>query len=212
MKSQIITFLIKCPDSKGLVARITNYFYKQGFNIVSCQQHVNSIEKTYFMRIRLDAEGTEVSKKELEENFLSFAKTLNLTWSVNYGTHKDNVAIMVSHTSHCLYDLLEREREGGLDCNIKMVISNHNKLRPVAEMFGVPYYHLPVDKNSKSKQEEEVMRLLEVNKIDLVVMARYMQILSANFINSYPQKIINIHHSFLPAFQGANPESDNSCK
>jgi formyltetrahydrofolate deformylase len=205
MKSQVVTFLIKCPDKKGLVAKITSFFYEKGFNILSCQQYVNSIEETYFMRIRLNAAGTIISKKELENNFIELAKPLEFDWSVNYGDKKQNVAIMVSHTSHNLYDLLERSKEGRLDCTIKMIISNHDKLRYIAKMFGIPYHYLPVTKETKLLQESQVIELLDSNKIDLIVMARYMQILSSHFINQYPERIINIHHSFLPAFQGANP-------
>ena len=205
MKSQVITFLIKCTDQKGLVAKITNFFYKKGFNILSCQQYVNAIENTYFMRVRLDAKDIEISKSELEESFLHLANPLGIHWSVNYGDTKQNVAIMVSHTSHNLYDLLERYKEDRLNCNVKMIISNHNKLRHIAKMFDVPYYYLPVTKETKLQQEKEVMQLLDANNIDLIIMARYMQILSSDFINHYPEKIINIHHSFLPAFQGANP-------
>ncbi len=205
MKAQTITFLIKCPDRKGLVAKITNFFYEDGFNILSCQQYVNAIQNTYFMRVRLNAEGTEISKNDLESRFTKLAKPLNIVWSVNYEENKSNVAILVSHTSHCLYDLLERQKEGNLNCNIKMIISNHDKLRPIADMFNIPYYYLPVDSNSKITQELQIMELLDSNKIDLIVMARYMQILSSDFINHYKERIINIHHSFLPAFQGANP-------
>jgi formyltetrahydrofolate deformylase len=205
MKSQIVTFLIKCPDQKGLVAKITSFFYQKGFNILSCQQYVNAIEDTYFMRVRLNADGTNISKDELEYCFLELATPLNFDWSVNYGDNKQNVAIMVSHTSHNLYDLLERYKEGRLDCNVKMIISNHNKLKHIAEMFGVPFYHLPISKETKQEQEAQVIDLLDSNQIDLIVMARYMQILSSDFINHYPERIINIHHSFLPAFQGANP-------
>ncbi|MEZ7875574.1 MAG: formyltetrahydrofolate deformylase [Polaribacter sp.] len=205
MKSQIVTFLIKCPDQKGLVAKITTFFYEKGFNILSCQQYANAIEDTYFMRIRLNAAGTNISKEALENNFLELAAPLKLDWSVNYGDKKQNMAIMVSHTSHNLYDLLERQKEGLLDCNITMVISNHDKLRHIAEMFKVPFYYLPVTKETKTVQEAQVIELLDVNNVDLVVMARYMQILSSDFINHYPERIINIHHSFLPAFQGANP-------
>ena len=205
MKSQIVTFLIKCPDQKGLVAKITTFFYEKGFNILSCQQYANAIEDTYFMRIRLNAAGTNISKKALENNFIKLAAPLKLDWSVNYGDKKQNMAIMVSHTSHNLYDLLERQKEGLLDCNITMVISNHDKLRHIAEMFKVPFYCLPVTKETKKVQEAQVIELLDANKVDLVIMARYMQILSSDFINHYPERIINIHHSFLPAFQGANP-------
>ena len=205
MKSQIVTFLIKCSDQKGLVAKITSFFYEKGFNILSCQQYVNSIENTYFMRIRLNAEGTAISKTALEDSFMELAAPLNFKWSVNYGDKKQNVAIMVSHTSHNLYDLLERSKEERLECNVKLIISNHDKLRHIAEMFTIPFYYLPVTKETKLQQESQVRELLDANKIDLIVMARYMQILSSDFINHYPEKIINIHHSFLPAFQGANP-------
>ncbi|WP_299063701.1 formyltetrahydrofolate deformylase [uncultured Polaribacter sp.] len=205
MKPQVVTFLIKCPDQKGLVAKITSFFFEKGFNILSCQQYVNAIENTYFMRVRLNADGTNISKETLEASFLELATPLKFDWSVNYSDKKQNIAIMVSHTSHNLYDLLERSKEGRLDCNVSMIISNHDKLRPIAEMFKIPFYHLPVTKETKQEQEAQVAQLLDVNEVDLVIMARYMQILSADFINRYPEKIINIHHSFLPAFQGANP-------
>ncbi len=205
MQSQVVTFLIKCPDQKGLVAKFTTFFYEQGFNILSCQQYVNAIADRYYMRIRLDAEDANISKSDLEAKFLNLADSLGCTWSVHYEKEKQNVAIMVSHTSHCLYDLLERQREGTIDCKISLIISNHNKLKPIADMFDIPYYHLPITKETKKEQEAQVVELLTKYNIDLIVMARYMQILSEDFINRYPQKIINIHHSFLPAFQGANP-------
>ena len=144
MKSQIVTFLIKCPDQKGLVAKITSFFHEKGFNILSCQQYVNTVENIYFMRIRLNADGTNISKQDLEKSFLMLAEPLQFNWSVNYANEKKNVAIMVSHTSHNLYDLLERFKEGRLNCNVKMIISNHDKLRYIAEMFNVPFYHLPI--------------------------------------------------------------------
>ena len=205
MNNQKITVLIKCEDQKGLVAKITNFFFNEGFNILSCQQHVNKLENKYFMRIHLKAEEVAISRTALELKFDSFAKELDIDWSVNYESAKKKVAIMVSHTSHCLYDLLERQREGDLDCSIEMVVSNHDKLRTISEMFGIPYYHLPVDKLNKADQEKQVMSLLDAHHIDLIIMARYMQILTADFIGKYPERIINIHHSFLPAFQGANP-------
>lgn len=205
MKPQIVTFLIKCPDQKGILAKVTNLFYNEGFNIVSCQQYVNAEANRYYMRIRVNAEGTSISRKQLEEKFSDLAKPLQCKWSVYYESEKQNIALMVSHTTHCLYDLLERQREGNLDCNISIIISNHDKLRYIAEMFDIPYYHLPITKQTKPQQEAEVISLLEKYDVSLVVMARYMQILSEGFINKYAEKIINIHHSFLPAFQGANP-------
>ena len=205
MNKQKITVLIQCKDQRGLVAKITNFFFDYGFNILSCQQHVNKLENRYFMRIYLNAEAVRISREELESEFDKLANSLDVNWTMNYESNKKKVAIMVSHTSHCLYDLLEKNREGDLDCSIEMVISNHDKLRSIAEMFEVPYYHLPVDKSNKSIQEVQVMNLLKKYHIDLIIMARYMQILSADFIEAYPERIINIHHSFLPAFQGANP-------
>ncbi|MGI9531343.1 formyltetrahydrofolate deformylase [Lutimonas sp.] len=205
MKNQKITVLIQCEDQKGLVAKITGFFFKQGFNILSCQQHVNKAENKYFMRIHVSAEEVALSKADLESQFEALSQVLGINWSINYESDKKKVAIMVSHTSHCLYDLLERQREGDLNCSVEMIISNHDKLRNISEMFGIPYFHLAVVKTDKSKQEGEVVALLEKYDIDLIVMARYMQILSEDFINKYPQRIINIHHSFLPAFQGANP-------
>jgi formyltetrahydrofolate deformylase len=206
MKSQIITFLIKCPDQKGLVAKITNFFYNGGFNIISCQQYVNSIEDKFFMRIRVVSDETvALSKKQLEERFNLLASEFKIDWKVDYGRIKQKVAIMVSNTSHNLYDLLHRHKEEKLNCDITMVVSNHEKLKPIADMFEIPFYYMPVSKETKDSQEKELIDLFTSHHIDLIVMARYMQILSSNFIGVFPEKIINIHHSFLPAFQGANP-------
>jgi len=206
MKPQIITFLIKCPDQKGIIAKLTQFFYQEGFNIISSQQYVNEEEQRFFMRLRVISDASVIlSKSQLEERFAKLANSYSILWSVDYGRKKQKIAIMVSHTSHNLYDLLHRHKEDKLFCEVKMVVSNHEKLRPIAEMFGVPFYHLPVTKHSRKQQELDLIELFEANHIDLIVMARYMQILSNDFINHYPNKIINIHHSFLPAFQGANP-------
>ena len=207
MKPQIVTFLIKCDDQKGIVAKLTHFFYQEGFNIVSSQQYTNSIENRFFMRIRVEADTTvAISKDQLEERFARLADVYNIDWSLDYGNKKQKVAIMVSHTTHNLYDLLHRYKEGKLpNCEVAMVVSNHEKLKPVAEMFGVPFYHKPISKDTKAEQEAELKELYDSNNIELIVMARYMQILSDDFINHYENKIINIHHSFLPAFQGANP-------
>ncbi len=206
MKPQIVTFLIKCPDQKGIIAKLTHFFYQEGFNIVSSQQYTNEEEQRFFMRLRVASdESVVLSKEQLEERFGRLAEVYKITWSVDYGRKKQKVAIMVSHTSHNLYDLLHRHKEEKLFCDVKMVVSNHEKLRPIAEMFGIPFYHLPVTKETRKEQEKDLIELFDSNGIDLIVMARYMQILTNDFINHYPSKIINIHHSFLPAFQGANP-------
>lgn len=206
MKPQVVTFLIKCPDQKGIIAKLTHFFYQEGFNIISSQQYTNEEGQRFFMRLRVASDSSVVlSKEQLEERFSRLAEVYNITWSVDYGRKKQKVAIMVSHTSHNLYDLLHRHKEDKLFCDVKMVVSNHEKLRPIAEMFGVPFYYLPVSKETRKEQEAQLIELFDSNNIDLIVMARYMQILSTDFINRYPSKIINIHHSFLPAFQGANP-------
>ncbi len=206
MKPQIITFLIKCPDQKGIISKLTSFFYKEGFNIISSQQYTNSEEKKFFMRIRLASDTSVIlSKIQLEKRFSKLAESYQIDWHVDYGSKKQRIAIMVSHTSHNLYDLLHRHKEGKLPCEVKMVVSNHLKLKPVAEMFGIPFHYVPVTKTTKAEQEKGLIALFDSHEIDLIVMARYMQILSADFINHFPNKIINIHHSFLPAFQGANP-------
>jgi formyltetrahydrofolate deformylase len=206
MKPQIVTFLIKCPDQKGIIAKLTHFFYSEGFNIVSSQQYTNATSAKFFMRIRLAVDNSVLlSKVQLEERFERLAEAYQISWRVDYGRKKQKVAIMVSHTSHNLYDLLHRHKEGKLNCDISMVVSNHEKLKPIAAMFGIPFYYKPVTKETKEQQEQALMELFDNAKIDLIIMARYMQILSTGFIAHYENKIINIHHSFLPAFQGANP-------
>lgn len=206
MKPQIVTFLIKCPDQKGIIAKLTHFFYQEGFNIVSSQQYTNTESEKFFMRIRLASdESVLLSKDQLHERFARLAAAYEITWTVDYGRKKQKVAIMVSHTSHNLYDLLHRHKEGKLNCEVTMVVSNHEKLKPIADMFEIPFYYKPVEKGEKELQEKELIALFNENEIDLIVMARYMQILSTDFINHFPNRIINIHHSFLPAFQGANP-------
>ena len=200
-----ITFLIQTRDSKGLLAGITSFFFSQDFNILSCKQHTDIYTDEYFMRICLDMSGMKMSKKDLEAGFAEFAKKFSLQWSVHYSDKLPRIAILVSKTSHCLYDILQKKQEGDLKCEIPLIISNHQKLEFVADQFEVPFYCLPVRKETKREQENDILNLLSRHRIDLVVLARYMQILSKTFVDYYPYKIINIHHAFLPAFQGANP-------
>ncbi len=198
-------FLIKTADRKGLLAEITAYFYRQGVNILQCRQYTDLKEGAYFMRLRLDLSDLQVTRSELESKFAAFAETMQLEWSVHYSTERQKVAIMVSKTSHCLYDLLVHAREKDIDCEIPLIISNHPDLEYVADQFKVPYFCFPVTPQNKAEQEQQIIALLKKHHIDLVVMARYMQILSDDFINTFPGRIINIHHAFLPAFQGGNP-------
>ncbi|MDO5977435.1 formyltetrahydrofolate deformylase [Flavivirga spongiicola] len=206
MNPQIITFLIKCPDQKGIITKLTRFFYEEGFNIISSQQYTNSEEEKFFMRVRLSSDDSVIiSKIELEGKFKKLAELYHITWKVDYGSKKHKVAIMVSHTSHNLYDLLHRHKEGKLNCEVSMVVSNHLKLKPIAEMFKIPFHYAPITKETKTQQEQSLISLYDQHEIDLIIMARYMQILSEDFINHFSERIINIHHSFLPAFQGANP-------
>lgn len=206
LNPQVITFLIKCPDQKGIIASLTSFFYQEKFNIVSSQQYTNSMENSFFMRICLTSDvAVKLSKSQLEKRFDKLARSFDIDWKVDYGDEKKNIAIMVSHTNHNLYDLLRRHKEGNLLGDVKVVISNHLKLEPIAKMFGIPFYYVPNTRETREKQELKIIQILLDNKIDLIVLARYMQILSKDFINQFKHQIINIHHSFLPAFQGANP-------
>lgn len=199
-----VVFLIQTADRKGLLAEISSFFYNSGFNILQCRQFSDVRAERYFMRIALEL-NAEITRRELEEAFAKFAEKLELEYSVHHLEAKQNIALMVSKASHCLYDLLMHADEGDLVCNIPLIISNHPDLEYVADRFNVPYFCCPMEKGKKAEQEAKVLELLRSHRIDLVVMARYMQILSDDFIAHYPQRIINIHHAFLPAFQGGNP-------
>jgi formyltetrahydrofolate deformylase len=157
------------------------------------------------MRIELDMADLKTTRKELEEDFAVFAKEYNLSWECHYSDYRSRMAILVSKTSHCLYDLIARKDEGDLQCDIPLIISNHPDLEIIANQFRIPFYYLPVTPETKAEQELKVRTLLKRFDIDVVVLARYMQILSSEFIEEWQGKIINIHHGFLPAFQGANP-------
>ncbi len=198
-------FLIQCEDRKGLLAEISAFFYGKSFNILQCRQYTDIEEGRYFMRIRLDLTDMAITRAALESDFAAFAAALKLDYSLHYREDLQKVAIMVSKTSHCLYDLLTLREEGDLDCEIPLIISNHPDLEAVASKFKIPFYCFPMLPGRKAEQEAQILGLLEKHHIDLVVMARYMQILSDDFIGRYPQRIINIHHAFLPAFQGGNP-------
>lgn len=199
-----IVFLIQCNDQKGLVAGITSFFAERQYNILHCQQYTDVQSGRYFMRIKLEDEAV-LNRAELEEQFTEFATGLGLSWSVRYSDQPYRVALLVTRASHCPYDLLLRELEGELKCDIPLIIGNHNDLAGMAKQFDKPFYHLPITKETKPQQEAQINSLLAEYNIDLVVMARYMQILSEQFVTQHAGRVINIHHGFLPAFQGARP-------
>ncbi len=201
-----IIFLIQCPDQKGLVSQISAFFFRRGFNILECQEHVGLLRHQYFMRVKLDLSDLPTSRKELEEEFEEFGRPLKLDWSVYYSDRLSRVAILGTKAPHCLYDILVRHEQNELECEIPLIIGNHPHLESIADKFRIPFYCLPIQtEEDKANQEGQVRELLKQQHIDLVVLARYMRILSGEFIEEWYGKIINIHHAFLPAFKGANP-------
>lgn len=199
-----IVFLIQCSDQKGLLAGITGFFFEREYNILHCQQYTDVLEGQYYMRIKLEDDG-QLDRKALEQHFTAHAESVGLNWSVRYSDQPYRVALLVTKASHCPYDLLLRELEGELSCDISLVIGNHTDLEQMAKQFNKPFYHLPITKDTKPQQEAGIKALLAEYQIDLVVMARYMQILSEQFVTEFTGRVINIHHGFLPAFQGAKP-------
>ena len=198
-------FLIRTADRKGLVAAITGFFASRDLNILECRQYSDMLEHRYYMRIAVEL-PPEVTKAELVARFQKLADELDLTFSVHYPGEVQNVAVMVSKTRHCLYDLLTAAEENLLGGGrIQLVIGNHPELEEVAAKFNVPFYCCPIQQSGDREQEAKVMELIDRHRIDLVVLARYMRILSDDFIRKYPEKIINIHHAFLPAFMGGDP-------
>ncbi len=198
-------FLIKSVDRKGLLAEISTFFYSQGFNILQCRQYTDECANEYFMRIKLDLNDMVLTRKDMEARFRDFAIERGLEYTLHYLDRPIRVAVLVSKTTHCLYDLLVRSREGDLSCEIPLVIGNHPDLEEVSDKFRVPFFCFPIAPGKKEEQEKAIIELLDKHHIELVVLARYMQILTPEFISRYPGRIINIHHAFLPAFQGSNP-------
>jgi len=201
-----IIFQIQCPDQKGLVSQISTFFYQRGLNVLECKEHVDIFQNQYFMRIKMDLAGLNSSKKDLEREFQEFSKGLELHWTVHYSDQLPRLAILVTKAPHCLYDILVRQEQGELMCKIPLIISNHPYLEAIADKFRIPFYCLPIqNKESRAEQELKIRELLKKQHIDLIILARYMQILSKSFTEDFFGKVINIHHAFLPAFKGANP-------
>lgn len=196
--------LIQCRDQKGLVSKISTYWYERGFNVLDCQQHVDNGAGDFYMRLKLDLENRPWPEPTITDGFQNIARSLGLNWTVHDTSTPERVTILVSKAPHCLYDLLVRQREGELPCEIPLVISNHNDLAPVASQFGIPYHCAPVTPETKPQQESHIRRLLEDHQIGLIVLARYMQILSPQFAADFAGRVVNIHHGFLPSFQGGN--------
>ncbi|TAJ12336.1 formyltetrahydrofolate deformylase [Marinilabiliaceae bacterium JC017] len=197
---------IHCPDQQGIIARVTDFIWSKNGNIVALDQHANNVEKRFFMRVEWDMNGFTMDEETLPGAFQQEIGTpFQMEWKLNFSRKAPRMAVFVSRHAHCLYDLLARYRSNELAVEIPLIISNHNDMAPVAEQFGIDFHHIPVQGLNKKEQEEKQLALIRKYDIDFIVLARYMQILSADFIDHFPNKIINIHHSSLPAFAGAKP-------
>ena len=198
--------LIHCPDRPGILAVVTEFINQHRGNILYLDQYVNREEKVFFMRVEWDLSEFEIPRNKIEEYFNTLiAGRLEMNFRLYFADVKPRMAIFVSKMSHCLYDLLARYSAGEWRVEIPLIISNHPNLEVVAKRFGIEYHYFPVTKENKAEQEIRQLELLKKHKITFCVLARYMQVLSSDFIDQYPNKIINIHHSFLPAFAGARP-------
>jgi formyltetrahydrofolate deformylase len=197
--------LVDCPDRRGLVATIAQFLYAHGANIVHADQHQDNEEKMFFMRVEWTLDGFDLGPETLRAEFVPIAERFGMRWRIEYSSYRPRVAIFVSRYQHCLIDLLNRRQMGEFPCEIVLIISNHPDAGPLARFYDIPFHHIPVVSENKTEAEARQISLLEENQIELVVLARYMQVLSAAFVARYPSRIINVHHSFLPAFTGARP-------
>lgn len=205
-KKSTATILIHCPDRKGIVAKVTEFIDNNNGNIIELDEHVDREEEVFFMRIQWELEKFLIPAEKIGEFFdTQIAAKYQMTWNIFFSVKKPRMAIFVSKMSHCLYDLLSRVQSGEWDVEVPLIISNHNELKPVAHGFGIPFQVFPISAENKKEQEYKEIELLKKHDISFIVLARYMQVVSDDFINHFPNQIINIHHSFLPAFPGAKP-------
>jgi formyltetrahydrofolate deformylase len=204
MKNAAI-LLIDCPDRKGIVATVSEFLYRHGANILHADQHQDGERDLFLMRVEWDSSDFKLDAAEFTRGFAPIADRFQMRWRLERSSLAHRVALFVSKHDHCLVDLLYRHQSGELACEFPLVISNHADAKRWAEFYGVPFHHVPVEAGNKAEAEAKQLALLREHNIDLVVLARYMQVLSAEFVARYPRRIINVHHSFLPAFSGARP-------
>ncbi|MBU2927370.1 formyltetrahydrofolate deformylase [Winogradskyella psychrotolerans] len=201
-----ITLLINCADQPNIIASVTNFMAANDGNIVYIDQHVDREQNIFFMRLECEFSSSSFSLGTFKQVFNSdLAEKFQLKWKIHSAERKPKMALFVSKYDHCLYDILGRYNSGELFLEIPFILSNHLDLKPIADSFNIPFYHVPVTKATKHDAEQEQLKLLEEHSIDFIVLARYMQIVSETLIDKFPNRIINIHHSFLPAFVGAKP-------
>lgn len=199
------TLLVHCPDQRGLVATVSSFLYDHHANILHADHHQDAALDVFLMRVEWDLEGFELGLEAFARQFEPIAERFRMRWHLSQSSVRQKIAIFVSRDLHCLSDLLFRHQTGELDCEVSLVISNHGDAESLAAFYGVPFVHIPVTSDTKAQAEGRQVALLDERQVDAVVLARYMQILSPEFVARYPQRIINVHHSFLPAFSGGRP-------
>jgi formyltetrahydrofolate deformylase len=197
--------LVSCPDQPGIVAAVASFVAGHGGNVIDLQQHTDHTDGAFFQRVEFELDRFDLGRTEIAEAFAPVADRYSMRWSLRFSDERLRVGVLASKAAHCLHDLLNRWRTGELPVDLSVVVSNHPDHAELAAWFGVPYHHLPIVDGHRAAQEDAVREALEHHTVGLVVLARYMQILSAGFCATWPERIINIHHSFLPAFQGARP-------
>jgi formyltetrahydrofolate deformylase len=197
--------LIYCPDRKGLVAAVSNFVYSHNGNILHADQHQDKAFGLFLMRVEWELKDFDLDTASFALEFAPVAESLHMQWHLEYSSVRQRVAIFVSQYDHCLADLLYRHRSGELDFDLSLIVANHPDAQQLTESCAVPFHYIPVKPDRKTEAERQQITLLDEHRIDVIVLARYMQILSADFVDHYPQRIVNVHHSFLPAFSGSRP-------
>ena len=197
--------LLSCPDRKGLVAAISDFVFRHNGNILHADEHADEGSNLFLMRVEFDPANFDIPLADFAEHFTPIAEKFEMQWRLAQSSHRPRMVIMVSKYDHCLADLLYRHKSGELTCDIPLIISNHPDNQPIADFYQVPFVVVPVTKDNKAEAESRILELITKNNFDFLVLARYMQVLSNAFVQRFPQRIINIHHSFLPAFVGAKP-------
>ena len=205
MSSDTAVLLVHCPDQPGLVHAVTHFIFEHSGNILDLEQHIDREDDVFFMRVEWSLEKFTVPKADISSHIAPMAKARNMWWRLQFSGERKRLALFVSKESHCLYDLLSRHEAGELPADIPLIVSNHETLRTAADRFGIPFHHFPMTKETRAVQEAMQLALLDRHRVDTVVLARYMQIVGRPLIDAYPNHILNIHHSFLPAFVGARP-------
>jgi formyltetrahydrofolate deformylase len=205
MTNETAVLLISCPDQKGIVANVADFVFRNGGNILHADQHIDQAQGIFFQRVEWELGDFTLANEEIGKAFSEIAERFQMRWQLRFSSGRARIAVFVSKSDHCLLELLNRHRVGEVPGEIVAVVSNHPDLETLVAPFGIPFHLFPIVPDNKCAQEKEELKLLTILRVDLVILARYMQILTPQFVQCYPNRIINIHHSFLPAFIGKQP-------